>query len=88
LYPAIASRISVEGVPGYAHATDKPDSQAPRASASLPERNDFLRIIPSYTGYREYRIRTFGSRMEGEIVKKNDCKNKAFLRAETMEMPT
>ena len=38
-YRTNSSRISVLGVPGYAEATRTPASNAPRATASFPERN-------------------------------------------------
>ena len=45
------SRISVEGVPGYAVATFTPDSYAPRAIASLPVKSFFS--LFSFNNYRK-----------------------------------
>ena len=40
-----------------------------------------------YTGHREYPIRTFWSRVEGEIVQKTAVKKRSFLCAETLRGP-
>jgi hypothetical protein len=40
-----------------------------------------------YTGHREYPIRTFWSRVEGEIVQKTAVKKHSFLCAETLRGP-
>ena len=51
-YFAIASVISVEGVPGYADTTEMPASYRPLATAALPSKSSFISLFIEKVPFR------------------------------------